>query len=254
MALDGFRPQLNRPFVGYDEHVASRFWRAASIAGERLGVRYRGLERVPRGGALFVMNHAFGWDAVFPMAAIRQATGRRVWALGEHIWWKLPFVRTFVSRVGTVDGTREHALELLRSGELVLVMPGGMREALKPVELRYRLLWGDRLGFVRVAHEAGVPIVPIAAIGADELVELVGDAYERGRRWLGGALPLPRPKWGLPWVHPTPLSYELGEPIEVRAYPDENDEHLWRRVRDEVRGSLEGMLDEALAARVGAAG
>jgi 1-acyl-sn-glycerol-3-phosphate acyltransferase len=250
MALDGFRPTQAVPFVGYDEAVAEPFWRGVAELGERLGVELSGIEHLPPGGALLVMNHAFGWDAMLPMAAIRARTGRRVWALGEHLWWKLPFVRRLACAVGTVDGTPEHAQALLERGELVLVMPGGMREALKPVELRYRLLWGDRLGFVRCAWHAGVPIVPVAGFGADEIIGLSGDAFARGRQWLRIDFPLPRPTWGIPWIRPQKLSYELGEPIEVRPYPDEDEAHMLRRVRDGVRGSIEGMLDERLAARV----
>jgi 1-acyl-sn-glycerol-3-phosphate acyltransferase len=250
MVVDGFRTELARPFVGYDEAVASRFWAQVDAVNAWLGVAVSGLEHVPEGGALFVMNHAFGWDAMLPMAAIRKQTGRRVWALGEHLWWKLPIMRTLAARVGTVDGTPAHAQELLEAGELVLVMPGGMREALKPVELRYRLLWGERMGFVRCAHRARVPIVPIAAIGSDELFALVGDAYARGRRWLGIDFPLPRPTWARPWQKMRELSYCIGEPIEARAYPGEDEAHMLRRVRNEVRGAIEGMIDEALSARV----
>lgn len=250
MTVDGFRSELAQPFVGYDDRVAARFWSRIDAVNARLGVAFHGLEHVPERGALFVMNHAFGWDAMLPMAAVRRATGRRVWALGEHLWWKLPFVRTLAAQVGTVDGTPEHAQELLSAAELVMVMPGGMREALKPVELRYRLLWGERTGFVRSAFRAGVPIVPIAAVGSDELFALVGDAYARGRRWLHLDFPLPRPAWAHPWRKAYELSYRFGEPIEARGYPGEDEAHMLRRVRNEVRGAIEGMIDEALSARV----
>ena len=50
-------------------------------------------------------------------------------------------------------------------------------EALKPRELRYRLLWGHRYGFIRAAIRNRTPISPLAAIGSDELFDFVGDAY-----------------------------------------------------------------------------
>jgi len=52
----------------------------------------------------------------------------------------------------------------LSHDQLVLVMPGGVREALKPRELRYRLLWGHRYGFVRAALRNQTPIVPVASV------------------------------------------------------------------------------------------
>lgn len=61
------------------------------------------------------------------------------------------------------------------AGELVLVLPGGLCEAVKPHELRYRLLWGHRYGFVRAALRHGAPLVPVASLGADDIIHLVGD-------------------------------------------------------------------------------
>ena len=195
--VDGFDLSATRAFVGYDAATADRFWRRVSRASDRFHVEVTGLENVPAGRALFVMNHAFGWDAMLPIAAIRRGTGRRVWALGEHLWWKLPFLRRLAAAVGTVDGTPENVDALLAADELVLVLPGGLREAVKPAALRYRLHWGKRFGFVRAAFHAQAPLVPLAGIGADELFDFEGDAFSRGRRWLGIDFPIPRPRYGL---------------------------------------------------------
>ena len=73
-----------------------------------------------------------------------------MWGLGEHAWWKVPFLRRLAAAVGTVDGNPGNVNRLLSADEVVLVLPGGLREAVKPRELRYRLLWGKRYGsFVR---------------------------------------------------------------------------------------------------------
>src|SRR4051812_23562727 len=46
---------------------------------KRLRVEVVGLERLPRGRALIVANHAFGfWDLALAVARIRVATGRPV--------------------------------------------------------------------------------------------------------------------------------------------------------------------------------
>ena len=124
---------------------------------KRLHVEVIGIERLPPGRALLVANHAFGWDILFAMSAIRAKTGRPVWALGEHVWWKVPGARWIAAELGTVDGTPENVDALLSRDEIVLVLPGGIREALKPRELRYRLLWGHRYGFVRAAIRNHAP-------------------------------------------------------------------------------------------------
>ncbi len=247
--FDGFDPASTRAFSGYDSVAANRFWQLVSRASDRMHVEVDGLDHVPEGRALFVMNHAFGWDAMLPIAAIRRATGRRVWALGEHLWWRLPFIRRVAASVGTVDGTPENVDALLAADELVLVLPGGLREAVKPSALRYRLQWGTRYGFVRAAIRAGAPLIPLAGVGADELFDLEGDAFERGRKWLGIDFPLPRPRYGLPIPHFRRLKYMIGEPIVTTALADETPERTARRLRREVRGALEELMDDELARR-----
>jgi 1-acyl-sn-glycerol-3-phosphate acyltransferase len=199
-----------------------------------------------------VANHAFGWDILFAMSAIRAQTGRTVWALGEHVWWKIPGARWVAAELGTVDGTPENADALLSRDEIVLVLPGGIREALKPRELRYRLVWGNRYGFVRAAIRNHAPIVPLASIGADEVFDLVGNAFARGSRWLRGTgIPIPRSARLLPIPHLVHMKFVLGEPIPPPATREATDEAVVRRLRREVEGALHEMFEHELAQRIG---
>ncbi|HVY44845.1 MAG TPA: 1-acyl-sn-glycerol-3-phosphate acyltransferase, partial [Minicystis sp.] len=132
MTVDGFRAEQTRPFSGWSSDVAVPFRAFVDALARALHVEVRGIERVPPGRALLVANHAFGFDIVFPMMAIWEATGRRVWGLGEHAWWRFPFLRRLATAVGTVDGTQENAAALLGRDQLVMVLPGGLREAMKP--------------------------------------------------------------------------------------------------------------------------
>ena len=123
--------------------TTGRFYaRSVQTLGRLLGVEVCGIEQIPQGRALLVANHAFGFDVAFPIEAISRVTGRQVWALGEHLWWKVPVVRRIAASVGVVDGRRDVATRLLSDDQLVVVLPGGLREAVKPRELRYALLWG----------------------------------------------------------------------------------------------------------------
>jgi 1-acyl-sn-glycerol-3-phosphate acyltransferase len=252
---DHFDAAHKEAFVGFDEADAERFWARAAAWADRVGATLRGVEHLPPGRALIVANHAFGWDVAFAVALVRRSVGRRVWVLGEHLWWEVPFLRGLAARVGVVDGTAANVDRLLARDELVLVLPGGLREALKPRELRYRLLWGNRYGFIRAALRNGAPLVPLAALGADEWVDWVGDPYDRGRRWLrplGIHLPLPRPWLGLPWVHRVRPEYVFGEPVTPTAGPGaENDAAALRRLRREVEGALHELIEEELARRSG---
>lgn len=200
-----------------------------------------------------VGNHTFGWDPIFPMAAVWRELHRPLWTLGEHVWWKFPFLRRVAAAVGTVDGTPANTDRLLSNGELVLVLPGGLRESVKPHELRYRLLWGHRYGFIKAAIRNRAPIVPLAAIGADDLFDLVGDAYARGERWLKHRdIPIPRPSNPIP--HLVPLRFTFGDPIPMRVPPESADDpETLHAIRHEVEGELHELIETELARRAGIA-
>ncbi len=244
MAYDGFTPGDKDAYEGYSAPIARAFFDVLERLGRRIGVDVRGIDRLPRGRALLVANHAFGFDVAFAMARIKAVTGRQVWVLGEHAWWSVPGARRLAAAVGTVDGTPENVDRLLEADELVLVLPGGLREAMKPRELRYRLLWGHRYGFVRAAVRNGAPIVPIASLGADDIFDLVGDPFARARRL---HLPFPLPRL-LPVPHLRALSFVIGEPIPVDDATTDEDGHV-RRLRREVEGALHEIFEDELTQR-----
>lgn len=248
MAFDGFIDAHKEAYGGYSASGAERLCRALDAIGRHLDVRVEGLDNLPRGRGLLVANHAFGFvDIALAMARIHALTGRRIWALGEHAWWQVPGIRRLAAIYGTVDGTQENVDRLLAHDELVLVLPGGLRESMKPRELRYRLLWGHRYGFVRAARRHAAPIVPVASLGADDAFDLVGDAFARGRR-LHLPFPLPRPAHMVPIMHLRKMKVVIGESIPTDAV-DPDEEHALRRIRREVEGSLHEIFETELTRR-----
>ena len=221
-------------------------------AGKLLGAEVKGLERLPVGPALLVANHTFGWDIALATGVITRTTGRPVYCLGEHLWWKFPVLRDLAAAAHTVDGTPQNVDRLLAQGELVLVLPGGLRESIKPSSLRYRLLWGRRYGFIKAAIRNRAPLVPLADVGADDVFQLVGDAYARGKKWFPRLhLPLPRPAYGILLPHRTRLRYLVGEPIAIPESAREDDATLVRALRWQVAGALHELIDTELARRAG---
>ena len=74
-------------------------------------------------------------------------------------------MRPVISRIGGVRASMENALSLLDRGQLVGVFPEGLRGVGKLYRERYRLSHFGRGGFVRLARQAKVPIVPVAIVG-----------------------------------------------------------------------------------------
>jgi len=249
VSVDGFLPEHHEAFGGFRPEVARRFFAGVERVGRAIRAEVEGVENIPAGRALLVANHGFGWDVALAISAVWRDLHRPVWVLGEHLWWSVPYLRRLAAAVGTVDGTAANADRLLAKDELVLVLPGGLREAVKPRELRYRLLWGERFGFVRTAIRNRAPVVPLACIGGDDLFDFVGNAYRRGERWLRRTgVPIPLPSRVLPIPHLVKLRYVFGAPLDP---PEADDPRAVRRFRHEVEGALYELLEAELAHRAG---
>ena len=135
-------------------------------------VEWEGLENVPTdGGALLVANHAAAIpsDAPVIMHGIESELERPVYGLADDLFKSLPVVGTLWSRTGGVPAHPDNAYRLLREqGQLVLVFPEGSKGPGKNFSQRYQLRRFGRGGFVEIAMRAGVPVVPIAVVGAEE--------------------------------------------------------------------------------------
>jgi len=232
-----------------------------------------GLEHIPREGAvLLIGNHTLYGLVDIPMLglAILEGTGRMVRGLGDHNHFALPIWRDVLGRLGTVRGTRENCAELFEKGEPVLVFPGGGREVMKRKGERYKLVWKERIGFARLAIEYGVPIVPFASVGVDDMFEIVVDAVEILRSPIGDllrALGITEQPWfrhgevvppiargtgpiGLPRLE---RQYFLfGPPIDTRRFAGRHeDTKVCRALRSEVAQAIEMQIADLLAVQAG---
>jgi 1-acyl-sn-glycerol-3-phosphate acyltransferase len=138
---------------------------------------WEGLEHIPRtGGALIVANHAgaIPSDAPVIMHGIETELSRPVYGLAENLLRALPGVGTIWSRVGGVAAHPENAYRLLHDDQqLVLVFPEGTKGTGKLYRDRYKLHRFGRGGFVEIAMRSGVPVIPIAVVGAEESMPIL---------------------------------------------------------------------------------
>jgi 1-acyl-sn-glycerol-3-phosphate acyltransferase len=223
-------------------------------------VEVSGLEEVPVDEpALFVANHSglLPYDGLVIAHLVERETLRRPRFLVADWLVTLPFAQPWLARVGGVRACRENAHRLLKRGHSVIAFPEGVKGAAKVFADRYRLQRFGRGGVVRVALEAGVPIVPVAVVGAEEahpiLFKLTTAARAVGLPFvpvtptfplLGplGLLPLPA-KWHV----------RFGAPLATdRIGADAaKDEVLVSRMTEELRGQIQGMVDSERRARGG---
>ena len=148
------------------------------IAQKWFRIDVRGIENIPtEGGALVVSNHSgtIPVDGLMTMVTINDHTGRNLRPLGADLVFKMPIVSTLARKGGATLACNEDAERMLRGGELVGVWPEGFKGIGKPYADRYKLQRFGRGGFVAAALRTGVPIVPLAVVGAEEIYPLVGN-------------------------------------------------------------------------------
>jgi 1-acyl-sn-glycerol-3-phosphate acyltransferase len=225
-------------------------------------VEQQGIEHVPaEGGALLVSNHsgALPPDAPMIMQAIRHEhpRARPVYMLGEH-WFKgYPGIGMLANKIGMVGAHPANAQRLLRDEErLALVFPEGQKASRKLYWQRYHLRRFGRGGFVRTAIRAGVPIVPIAVVGAEEAMPIFAQVPLLQR--LTGLIYFPInhafPHFGLAaglMYLPAKFKIRFLEPVDLSRYgpEDADDVSLVGSLAEEVRGRIQAELDTLVAAR-----
>jgi 1-acyl-sn-glycerol-3-phosphate acyltransferase len=134
----------------------------------------RGLGHIPeRGPVLLVGNHSGGNltpdTGVFTLAfAAYFGVERPFYQLAHNLVVSWPVLSSFVRRFGTVAASPENAGTALDSGAALLLYPGGDYEVHRPSWHSAKVDFDGRKGFLRLALERDVPIVPVVSIGGQE--------------------------------------------------------------------------------------
>ena len=196
--------------------------------------RRRAAQRLPPAGIIVISNHTSYADGVLLALACRRL-GRSLRLLAKSSVFTAPVIGRIARRLGFIPVTRggpdaaralDAAAAALAAGEAVGLYPEG-RITRDPA------MWPERskTGAVRLALRTGAPIVPVAMVGAHEVV-----GRRRNLRRLVRNLVL-RPR----------VAVEVGEPIDVGSLvgrqSDPSPETV-RQAADVVMGRLIGIVAE----------
>ena len=229
----------------------------------------RGLENIPPSGPVLLVGNHSGGTLIADTFIFAQAfydhfgPDREFFQLAHDLVFKVPGVRAMLTPYGTVPASPENMRHALARGAALLVYPGGDHETYRASWHSAEIDFAHRTGFVRLALQHGVRIVPVVSIGGQETALFLGQGEHIAR-----LLHLHRllridvapvqiaPPWGvtvldLPPRLPLPakISIEVLAPIDLREElggacgdPDEGYELVTGRMQDALRA-----LDDARA-------
>lgn len=224
----------------------------------------RGLGNIPdEGPVLLVGNHSGGNmipDTMVFTVAFSTYFGveRPFYQLAHNLVLSLPGL-SWLRKFGTVAASPDNARKALDSGAALLVYPGGDYEVHRPSWEGNRVDFGGRKGFLRLALELGVPIVPVVAIGGQETALFL----TRGER-LARLLALDRllrlkvlpVSLSLPWIlnigdfgHiplPAKITIETLPAIDLQAEfgPEPNVDDLYDHLIRQMQDALDALAAE----------
>lgn len=237
-------------------------WLAATVwfRGE-----VRGLGHIPdEGPVLLVGNHSGGNmmpDTLVLTLAFNAYFGaeRPFYQLAHNLVVSMPWLSD-LRKFGTVAASPENARKALDAGAALLVYPGGDYEVHRPSTQANRIDFDDRKGFIELALDRDVPLVPVVAIGGQETALFLS----RGE-WLARLLRLDRMlrlkvmpiSLSLPWIvnvgdflgHiplPAKITVEVLPPIDLREqFGSEPDvDEVYDHVTALMQDTLDALADE----------
>lgn len=245
--LEACDPEFQRRHAGWITK-AVRTWFRADIEG---------MEHLPDGPFVGVGNHSGG--VLIPDTLLWVGTyhtsGRRppmVTLAHDGMFDAYPKqLASALAKLGAVRARPEIAAEALRRGYAVQVYPGGDHDACRTFARRNEIIFAGRKGYVELAREARVPIVPVVSVGAHEALVILWDGAKLAQR-LGMdrrfrlktfplTLCLP---WGL-WLGPLPGYLPLPAKMSLRVLPPISAEGGDIDAIDaRVRASMQRAVDE----------
>uniref|UniRef100_A0AC35TVX4 PlsC domain-containing protein n=1 Tax=Rhabditophanes sp. KR3021 TaxID=114890 RepID=A0AC35TVX4_9BILA len=212
------------------------FWDAIGYIWH--GYEVEGLQNIPDSGpALFVYYHGtLPIDIYYLIAKCVLFKKRTLHCVADKFIFKIPGWAKLCKVFCVTPGTIENCVQNLKEGNLLSIAPGGVREALFSNSSNYEIMWGDRLGFAKVAKQAKCPIIPVFTENCREafrtpsfLRRLLRNLYEKIR------FPLV-PLYG---GFPVKMITYLGPPIYF-----DFDNVTAIEIRDKVKSEIQLLIDE----------
>lgn len=182
-------------------------------------VAYREGKPLPRGQYFYIMMP----HGLYPFSGACAALSKMVDVFPNMrmavapIGMRVPVIRQLMSWIGCILADKASISTAIKNGDSVCLFPGGIGEMMRTEDSKERIILASRKGFVRIALEHNIPIVPVYVFGQSILWKHVQlpSFVERLSRWLKASIILPYGRFGLLIPKKLPLLYAIGAPIQA---------------------------------------
>jgi len=164
------KEKLSKPEYDALIHTEPQKWAKGIMKRTKSRIETSGLEHLPEGPALLVSNHEGNFDIPVLLSEIPKPFG----FISKKEVKKLPIIPVYMEDMNCVflDRTDRRSayksitdtIGKLKDGHSILIFPEGTRS-------KGEGLQDFKSGFIRIAKDAGVPIVPIAIHGTSDIME-----------------------------------------------------------------------------------
>jgi len=219
-------------------------------------IETEGMEHLPADGpAMFVSNHRgfMPLDGITQIFLQWRLHGRIPRFLINPVLLRQPWLSNFLTKIGGVVANQTNARELLARGNIVGILPEGIRGAFTPYKKAYAKGTHWRRTFAKIAIESQAPIVPAAMVGHAEIFPILGRIESAFTRKVLGWPYLPiAPMFPLaPVPLPSKWHVRMLEPIETTGLgpADAENDRIVRELSDHVQDVLQRNIDEMVHRR-----
>lgn len=245
--MDPVAIQSIKPFFDF---LYYKYWR----------IETTGISNIPNEGkALIVSNHSgtLPYDGAMLATAIfnEHAVRKDARFLVEDFVYHMPFLGSFMYRIGGVRACPENAEYLLNNEHLVIVFPEGVKGIGKFYKERYKLQRFGRGGFVKLCIKTKSPLIPVGIVGAEEIHPTVFKSNILAKTIGIPYIPITPtfPLLGLLGVIPFPSKWSIhfGKPMTFDHYSPSilDDEIQIHKFSEKVRNEIQSILIELLKQR-----
>lgn len=212
--------------------------------------RIDGLEKIPKEGrALILVNHSLAtYDILLLGYVIMRKLERLPRGLADRNFYFNDMVAGWMQKLGIHEANSMNAQALLEQDEVLILAPGGTKEAIRSSKEKYKIKWHDRYGFAKLAIKTQSPVILAACPGADNiynvkdsaLTDFIYNFFKFPLPFADGIKTtlLPRPEALVHYIHDAiiPPTFEGEEP----------DEQLVKEFHSHVVEEMEKLMEEKI--------